>query len=134
MTRRNLFALVHRTRLAVAVVLLLSSSCHRPAGPGGDPGDTGLLNCAVQSVVDHWPTVLPLVNKCLVNQSVDVVTCLLGAIDPAVGITEGIIACVTRSSAASYHDAANHGDETAARAAARADLFLHRYKFAPGGP
>jgi hypothetical protein len=110
--------------IALALLAMLFAGCPKPTPA---PGEPGVLDCASQAVRDHWPQVLPEVNKCLAAASDgDWMGCLTGLIVPAAGITEEVVACLVHSSGASYADAAAHNphDGISVRAAQRAATFI----------
>ena len=108
---------------AMAVASVLASGCRPP--PPGEPTGSLVVRCASEAVQENWPRALPAVNSCLVRTD-DWRACLAGLIDPAVGITADVIACVVRHSGAEYHAAAqaNTNDARSARAAEHARMWL----------
>jgi hypothetical protein len=109
---------------ALGLVGIVCQGCRTP--PPGTPG-TGqrIVNCATQAVADTWPEFLPQVNGCLAHDT-GAMGCLLSLIQPAVGATEDLIACLVRNQGAAYAHAAqaNPGDAVSVRAAAAARQWL----------
>lgn len=118
-----------------ALAALLGAGC---PGCQGEPGSISarVADCGKGSVRQNWPKVLPAVNDCLVSGSA--VACLLGLVQPAVGITESVIACVVRSRATEFAAmaSANPEDSTAGRAARNAEEFIRQrgWTFASDAP
>jgi hypothetical protein len=130
-------------RTAIALVALLTvsgvgcSSCQQPGGGGGIGNK--LISCTTEAVSRNWPTVLPGVNTCLTDTGPDssVSSCLLGLINPAINVTEDVIACVLRDQGRKFGEMAarNENDLRSARAAHRANAFMveREYRFQDGG-
>lgn len=92
----------------IIILALFLCACPKPGPEPGYPPVTpgGVISCAVTAVQQHAPEVLPKVNECLIMK-VGAVNCLIGLIQPAIGITLDVIACVT----------AHEGDAAGAAAA-----------------
>lgn len=119
-------------RHLLLLTLFLTACPHPPPGPGEPPG---IIQCGTEAVQTHWPQVLPAVNACLVDAADGAwVSCLVGLISPAVGITEAVIACLVQDRQASFADAAsrNPGDVRSSRGQTRAAEFIRKrhYQFA----
>lgn len=115
----------------LTVFVLVVAGCPKPT-PGTHPG--GVLECSSEAVKAHWPEALPAVNRCLAATPDSAWwNCLVGLINPVVGITEEVVACVVRGTGDRYRQAsaANPRDEISAVAASRAAEFLTRqgYRF-----
>jgi hypothetical protein len=129
----------HLHLLAFALLLALACDSCKPT-PGTPqtitPGT--VVSCGTQAVTAHATEALPGVNACLSGKD-DITTCLLGLVQPAVGITLDVIACLTKheGSAASAASQANPDDKVDARRAARAREFLEKndihFSDSPGG-
>lgn len=123
-------------RKLLPLLVLLLAACPRPLP--GEPTKPGLVQCGTEAIQSNWPRVLPAVNRCLAAAADSAwLNCLLGLIDPAAGITEDLIRCVTADSAKSFADAAAHNrsDVVSARAATRAQEFNSGWTFSyPGKP
>jgi hypothetical protein len=106
---------------------LLIPSCR--ARPDGGLGAPRVVDCASQAVAAHAPEALGPVNVCLAGQG-DVQACLLGLIQPAIGITVDVVGCLTRKegSAASAASQANPENTVDARRAQRAREFLEKMR------
>jgi hypothetical protein len=77
-----------RRILAVLLGLSAVAGCPQPM-PG--PGHPGIIDCSAQAVRDYGIPLIPKVSDCLQQPSFS--TCLISLINPAVGITEDIVAC-----------------------------------------
>lgn len=110
------------TLIALASFALTFSAC--TPKPGQEGGPPKIVDCGVKAVTDHAIDALPGVNRCLSGTS-SITDCLLGLVQPALGITFDTIACVTRHEGAAASAAAQtSGGERDARRAARAKEFL----------
>ena len=113
----------------LALVLLLTA-CRLPP-PDSKAGK--VIRCGTDAVLNNFGKALPSVNTCI-SSAPDYEGCLFGLIDPVVGITEDVIACVLRDQGAKFaaQAEANPGDSVSARAAVRAQAFInhHQYVFA----
>ena len=110
----------HAIRLLVVALVVVGCRLPPPTTPAGRA-----IRCGSDAVAKNWPRVLPAVNTCLA-ESLAVTGCLLALVDPVLGITEDVIACVTRDRAVAFADsAAANPDDTRSRAAAAAGkIFL----------
>jgi hypothetical protein len=107
------------------VIAALCLGCQpKPAG-GGGLGSPGVVSCGTKAVGDHAVDALPGVNRCLGGDG-DVMACLLGLVQPALGIVLETVACVTKHEGAAAHAAAqaNPGDTMDLHRANRAREFL----------
>ncbi len=123
----------HAPYALFAAIVALSVSLACTPKPGTAPGPTapgGVISCGTKAVTDHAAQTLAPVNQCLASTG-DVTNCLLGLVQPLVGITTEVIACVTRheGSAAAAASRANPDDAVDARRMARAREFLEGQGF-----
>ena len=115
--------------VALLVTLLASAGC-----PGGCQVPTGgqAIQCGSEAIEKNWHKALPKVNACL-TMATGWEGCLIGLIEPAVGITEDVIACLVKDQGAKFADtaSANPSDATSKDGAAHAAEFLQKrgYKF-----
>jgi hypothetical protein len=111
-----------RRILAVLLGLSAVAGCPQPM-PG--PGHPGIIDCSTQAVRDFGIPLIPKINDCLVGVG-GWTGCLIGLINPAVGITEDVIACVVKSSGKQFGEAAdaNKADTVSSAAASHAKMFL----------
>jgi hypothetical protein len=109
----------------VCSTALLIPACR--AKPDGGLGAPRVIDCASQTVAAHAPESLGPVNTCLAGDG-DIQACLLGLLQPAIGITVDVVGCLTRKegSAASAASQANPDDAVDAKRAARAKDFLEK--------
>lgn len=124
---RYLFALVAFT--------LTVTSCRffQPDSTGGR-----VIQCAGEAIERNWHQALPAVNTCITvdaNES-GWRDCLIGVINPAVGITEDLVACVLRDQGQKMAAQAerNPNDFRSERGAKRAETWIaeRKYTFADG--
>lgn len=80
-----------------AVVAWSSMGCKMP-----QPGTVGrkLIDCGTEAVKKNAIGIIPEVNSCLTGDSAK--DCLLGLVNPAVGITYDVVACVVRRQGAEF--------------------------------
>jgi hypothetical protein len=99
--------------------------CPKPVP--GTPPRPGIVQCGTKAVEKCAPGALPGVNECLAGQS-EIVTCLLGLIQPAGCITYEVVACLTRHEGAAAERAyqANPDDLRDRRRAIRAAEFIDK--------
>lgn len=111
----------------LTVMALLVAGCHVPP-PTTRIGK--LIRCSGEVASSRWPSAIGPVNRCL-SDSDDSRSCLLGLIEPAIGMTESLIACVVRSQGTVYSQYAdnNPSDKRSEIAAANASAFLKPYTF-----
>jgi hypothetical protein len=118
-------ALGSAAALLAALVFLALPACQpRPKGENGI-GAPRAIDCASQAIGEHAGEALGPVNHCLASEgSID--ACLLGLVQPAVGITVDLIGCLTKreGSSASAASQANPADTADRQRAARAREFL----------
>lgn len=110
--------------IAVCTASVMCFGCHpEPGTPTAK-----VVSCATESVKQHWPEALPAVNSCLASASVT--ACLLGLVNPVVGITYDTIACLVRHQGDEFARAAavNPGDYRSRKLAAAARKFLDEQK------
>jgi hypothetical protein len=116
------------------VFFIACMGCPKPTPGTVEPGHVGVVQCGTSAVQKCAPGAVPAVNECLFGQS-EIVTCLLGLIQPAGCITYEVVACLTRheGAAAERAYAANPDDVRDRRRALRAAEFLDKTgaKFAP---
>lgn len=107
------------------VAALFLAACPKP-GPGPTP-IPGLVECGTDAIQACASSALPGVNECLSGKG-DVVTCILGLIQPAGCITYEVVACLTQheGSAAEHAAQTNPANTRDARRAARAREFLEK--------
>lgn len=113
-------------QLALVLLFTAVTACPKPTpGPGVPPH--GVVQCATEAVQSCAPSALPAVNECLSGTG-DIVTCLLGLIQPAGCITYAVVVCLTRheGAAAGHAFKANPSDQRDQRRAARAKEFLEK--------
>jgi hypothetical protein len=84
-----------------------------------------VIRCGSEAVKQNWPRVLPAVNTCLA-EALAPAGCLLALVDPAIGVTEDVIACLVRDRGEAFRAAAtaNPADDRSRGAAAAGRLFL----------
>ena len=111
----------------VLLIVIACMGCPKPTPGTVEPGHPGIVECGTNAVERCAPSALPAVNECISGQS-DVVSCLLGLIQPAGCITYEVIACLTRHEGAAAQGAyaANPDDTRDKRRAARAKEFLDK--------
>lgn len=109
---------------AIALAALLGTGC--PGGCQGEPGAFGprVADCSRESVRQNWPKLLPAVNDCLVSGSFT--ACLLGLVNPGIGMTEDLVSCVVRARGSEFAAMAqaNPEDRTSSKAAENARAFI----------
>lgn len=117
----------------LTLVLTSATGCRVPP-PDSTAGKW--IRCSGAAIEQNWHQALPAVNGCLTGIDDGWRDCLVGLINPAVGITEDVIACVTRDQGTKFADSAlaNGQDVRSLRAAERASAWLgeRRYVFADG--
>lgn len=120
---------------ALFVVLIASMGLISSFGcPGGCkvPTKQQVIACGSTAMQQNWPSVLPQVNGCLTSPG-DWEGCLIGLINPAIGVTEDLVACLVKDQGVKFSDSAkvNVNDTTSVMAAQRADAFITKrgYKF-----
>lgn len=116
---------------ALALVLVLGvagSAC--PSCPT-TPDVMGVINCTGPAVQEYGIPLIPKVNNCLTG-TVDWKQCLISLLSPAAGITEEVLACVTRDQGGKFAQTAD--DPLESQAACRADAFItdKKYEFHDG--
>ena len=116
---------------ALALVLVLGiagSAC--PSCPT-TPDVMGVINCTGPAVQEYGIPLIPKVNNCLTG-TVDWKQCLISLLSPAAGITEEVLACVTRDQGGKFAQTAD--DPLESQAACRADAFItdKKYEFQDG--
>lgn len=112
--------------LTLLSVFLALPACQPKPGANG-LGSPGLVSCGTQAVAAAAPQALGPVNACLAGSG-DIQACLLGLIQPAVGITIATIGCLTRheGAAASAASQVNPDDRVDRMKAQRARDFLEK--------
>ena len=118
--------------LAMLSVFMALPGCPKPTtSPDGPSSITKIIDCSEQAVRDHGIQLLPAINDCLA-QSSGWAACLGGLVQPAIGVTEEVVACATR--AAGRAAARTPSDSTSSQLAAHAADFLKQrgYKFTDG--
>jgi hypothetical protein len=120
-----------RNALAAALLFLIAavacSGCPHP-GPGPvEPGPGKIISCGTAAIEACAPQALPAVNGCLAGTG-DIVSCLVGLIQPTGCLTYEVISCLVRheGSAAAKAASANPADAVDTRRAARAKEYLER--------
>jgi len=125
--------LMNLRKLAVSFAFVLGVGVVGSGCPGcpNPPTVTGVLNCLSPAVKDYGIPLIPKVNNCLTGV-VDWKGCLIGLISPAAGITEEVLACVTRDQGGKFASTAD--DPLENKAACRADAFImaQKYEFKDG--
>jgi hypothetical protein len=83
-----------------------------------------LIDCGTQAVRERGIALIAPVNTCLIAQSP--AACLLGLVNPALGITTSVLACVTRSAGSELSAAAqvNASDTVSKIGAENARAFI----------
>jgi hypothetical protein len=111
------------------VVALASSACPHPTPGPVEPGPGKVISCGTQAIQSCAPGALPAVNGCLAGIG-DIVSCLIGLIQPAGCLTYEVISCLVRheGSAAATAASKNPDDTVDKRRAARAQEFITRQK------
>jgi hypothetical protein len=129
---KTALALIVR-RFVVALALVFGLGIAGAACPGcpTPPTVTGVLNCTGPAVQQYGIPLIPKVNNCLTG-TVDWMGCLISLLSPAAGITEEVLACVTRDQGGKFAQTAD--DPLESQAACRADAFIteKKYEFQDG--
>lgn len=112
--------------VAAIAIAIACIACPHPV-PGTVEPHPGIVQCGTNAVQKCAPGAVPAVNGCLAGTS-EIVSCLLGLIQPAGCITYEVIACLTRHEgrAAERAYAANPDDTRDRRRAMRAAEFLEK--------
>lgn len=123
--------IVRRLMVAMTFVVLLGAVGAACPGCPTPPTTQGVLNCLGPSVQQYGIPLIPKVNNCLTG-TVDWMGCLISLLSPAAGITEEVLACVTRDQGGKFAQTAD--DPLESQAACRADAFIteKKYEFQDG--
>ena len=111
-----------KTVIAAFIVALLLTGCPKPLPDGSTP--SSIIDCTRDAVRQNALSIIPKVNDALL--AADWRTALLALIDPAVGITADVLACVVRSVMSQRAQAidANPNDAVSLVARDRAATFI----------
>jgi hypothetical protein len=112
--------------LVIGCLALFFPACPKPPPGPVEPHPT-VVECGTNAVAKCAPSALPAVNECLAGTG-DVVSCLLGLIQPAGCVTFEVIACLVRHEGAAARQAfeLNPTDVRDQRRAARAQEFINK--------
>jgi hypothetical protein len=116
----------------VAIVALPSCPGCPPPVPGGPdasdaaPPPTSWIDCTKEAVRERAISLIAPVNDCLVSMSWE--GCLLALINPVIGVTEDVLACVIRARQVGFAEsaAANPKDTISVDGAKHATEFIKK--------